>query len=146
MRLSMDLEADLSGLPLDEPVPEDLIPATSNFHKGYFDEIARMIRQERPTLRQLYMRYERGHPLGPRHAAAGGRRDGRMVHHRRGRRVHVHPAPAATGLEDLVHHVVPELQRRGLFRREYQGTTLRDHLGLQRPANRHRGGARGVTA
>ncbi|NUP27741.1 MAG: LLM class flavin-dependent oxidoreductase, partial [Nocardia sp.] len=34
--------------------------------------------------------------------------------------------------------VVPELQRRGLFRTEYPGTTFRDHLGLERPANRHR--------
>jgi N-acetyl-S-(2-succino)cysteine monooxygenase len=30
--------------------------------------------------------------------------------------------------------VVPELQRRGIFRTEYTGTTLRDHLGLARPA------------
>ncbi|HWU02523.1 MAG TPA: LLM class flavin-dependent oxidoreductase [Novosphingobium sp.] len=40
------------------------------------------------------------------------------------------------GLEAFCDHVVPELQRRGLFRREYAGTTLRDHLGLARPANR----------
>ncbi|WP_242530806.1 LLM class flavin-dependent oxidoreductase [Roseococcus thiosulfatophilus] len=40
------------------------------------------------------------------------------------------------GLEDFVTGVVPELQRRGLFRTEYTGTTLRDHLGLKRPANR----------
>ncbi|MET8794890.1 LLM class flavin-dependent oxidoreductase [Nocardia sp. NPDC004568] len=33
--------------------------------------------------------------------------------------------------------VVPELQRRGLFRTEYAGTTFRDHLGLERPGNRH---------
>jgi hypothetical protein len=33
-----------------------------------------------------------------------------------------------------VRHVVPELQRRGLLRREYDGTTLRDNLGLPRPA------------
>jgi len=33
-------------------------------------------------------------------------------------------------------HVIPELQRRGLFRREYEGSTLREHLGLSRPANR----------
>src|SRR5690606_22988404 len=36
--------------------------------------------------------------------------------------------------EDVVRMVVPELQRRGLFRTRYEGTTLRDHLGLQRPA------------
>jgi len=40
------------------------------------------------------------------------------------------------GLDDFVDRVVPELQRRGLFRREYEGTTLRENLGLPRPANR----------
>jgi hypothetical protein len=40
------------------------------------------------------------------------------------------------GLDDLVDKVVPELQRRGLFRREYQGKTLRENLGLPRPENR----------
>ena len=39
------------------------------------------------------------------------------------------------GLEDFVAKVVPELQRRGIYRREYQGKTLREHLGLPRPAN-----------
>jgi alkanesulfonate monooxygenase len=40
------------------------------------------------------------------------------------------------GLDEFVDMVVPELQRRGIFRTEYEGTTLREHLGLQRPANR----------
>jgi FMN-dependent oxidoreductase (nitrilotriacetate monooxygenase family) len=40
------------------------------------------------------------------------------------------------GIDDFVEHVVPELQRRGLFRREYAGKTLRDQLGLARPQNR----------
>jgi alkanesulfonate monooxygenase SsuD/methylene tetrahydromethanopterin reductase-like flavin-dependent oxidoreductase (luciferase family) len=40
------------------------------------------------------------------------------------------------GLDDFVDRVVPELQRRGIFRREYEGTTLRDSLGLARPKNR----------
>ncbi|HEY0205301.1 MAG TPA: xenobiotic (desulfurization)monooxygenase subunit A, NtaA/SnaA/SoxA/DszA family protein, partial [Acetobacteraceae bacterium] len=40
------------------------------------------------------------------------------------------------GLDDFVDLVVPELQRRGIFRKAYAGTTLRDHLGLARPANR----------
>ena len=43
---------------------------------------------------------------------------------------------APGGVEEFCDMVVPELQRRGLFRRDYAGTTLRDHLGLQRPANR----------
>jgi alkanesulfonate monooxygenase SsuD/methylene tetrahydromethanopterin reductase-like flavin-dependent oxidoreductase (luciferase family) len=35
--------------------------------------------------------------------------------------------------EDFVRHVVPELQRRGLFRKEYEGTSLRENLGVPRP-------------
>lgn len=40
------------------------------------------------------------------------------------------------GLDDITQRLVPELQRRGLFRQEYEGTTLREHLGLPRPKNR----------
>ena len=40
------------------------------------------------------------------------------------------------GLDDFVDRVVPELQRRGIFRREYEGKTLRENLGVPRPANR----------
>jgi FMN-dependent oxidoreductase (nitrilotriacetate monooxygenase family) len=41
------------------------------------------------------------------------------------------------GLDDFVNEVVPELQRRGIFRQRYEGHTLREHLGLPRPANRY---------
>jgi alkanesulfonate monooxygenase len=40
------------------------------------------------------------------------------------------------GLDDFVDRVVPELQRRGIFRKEYEGRTLRENLGLPRPKNR----------
>jgi alkanesulfonate monooxygenase len=40
------------------------------------------------------------------------------------------------GVEEFVDLVIPELTRRGIFRETYTGTTLRDHLGLKRPANR----------
>jgi alkanesulfonate monooxygenase len=40
------------------------------------------------------------------------------------------------GLDDFVDQVVPELQRRGIFRKEYEGATLRENLGLPRPENR----------
>ena len=46
------------------------------------------------------------------------------------------------GLDDFVDKVVPELQRRGLFRTEYEGTTLRENLGLPRPENRFFAGDR----
>src|SRR5262249_44048328 len=49
------------------------------------------------------------------------------------------------GLDDFVERVVPELQRRGIFRREYEGRTLRENLGLKRPRNRFfNGGSAGV--
>ncbi len=59
-RLGMDLETDLSDLPLDQPIPEDRIPKGANFHKGFFDDILRLIHDGRPTLREVYLRYERG--------------------------------------------------------------------------------------
>ncbi len=40
-------------------------------------------------------------------------------------------------LDDFVDLVIPELQRRGLFRTEYDGRTLREHLGLPRPPSRY---------
>ena len=43
------------------------------------------------------------------------------------------PAYFPGAFDDFVDKVVPELQRRGLYRKEYLGTTLRDHLGLERP-------------
>jgi len=45
------------------------------------------------------------------------------------------PAQLPDGLDDFVTLVVPELQKRGLFRTAYTGSTLRDHLGLARPAS-----------
>lgn len=39
------------------------------------------------------------------------------------------------GLDDFVNKVVPELQRRDIYRKAYTGKTLRDHLGLPRPTN-----------
>jgi alkanesulfonate monooxygenase len=41
------------------------------------------------------------------------------------------------GLDDFVELILPELRRRGLFRTEYEGRTLREHLGLARPASRY---------
>ena len=41
------------------------------------------------------------------------------------------------GLDDVVDRVIPEIQHRGLFRKEYEGETLRENLGLPRPENRN---------
>jgi N-acetyl-S-(2-succino)cysteine monooxygenase len=134
-RLGTDLEMDLSDLPLDEPIPESRLPKTANFHKAFFDGIIKMIREDNPTLRQLYLRYERGRKTIKgtamqiadvmEHWFTTGACDGFMMQ--------FHTLPG--GLEDFVTQVVPQLQRRGLFRTDYSGATLRDHLGLRRPAN-----------
>ena len=136
-RLGTDLEADLSDLPLDEPIPLDRLPKSANQHKAFFDGIMKIIREENPTLRQLYLRYERGRKTikgTPQHIAdvmeewfAAGAADGFMMQF----------ATLPETLDDFVNLVVPELQRRGLFRRQYTGSTLREHLGLARPANAH---------
>ena len=47
------------------------------------------------------------------------------------------PPTTPAGLNDFVDFIVPELQRRGLFRTEYEGTTLRENLGLKRPENQY---------
>ena len=135
-RLGMDLETDLSDLPLDQPVPEDRIPKSSNFHKAYFDEIAGMIR-EGLTLREIARRYNRSKATFCGTAAQvadhmeswieAGACDGFMISF---------PALPST-LRDFVDKVVPELQRREVFRADYTGRTLRDHLGLRRPENRY---------
>ena len=136
-RLGADLEADLSDLPLDEPIPKERLPKSANLHKAFFDGIMKIINEENPTLRQLYLRYERGRKTikgTPKEIAdvmeewfTVGAADGFMMQF----------STLPSGLKDFVDKVVPELQRRGLFRTEYSGPTLRDHLGLARPANPH---------
>lgn len=136
MRLSTDLEVDLSGLPVDEPIPPHLIPEKSNFHHTYFAQIKEMANKGM-TLREIYMNYERGlttvrgtpTDIADRMEAwlTAGAADGFMLL--------FHTMPG--GLRDFVETVVPELQRRGLMRKQYTGKTLRDHLGLARPENRY---------
>jgi FMN-dependent oxidoreductase (nitrilotriacetate monooxygenase family) len=130
--VSQRLGHDISGYPLDGPVPE--FPQTDRgqaFSKALFE----MARRENMTLRDLYniTAAARGHWViygTPRRIAdileswfTGGMADGFVVM----------PAYFPGAFDDFVDKVVPELQRRGLFRREYAGTTLRDHLGLTRP-------------
>jgi len=47
------------------------------------------------------------------------------------------PPTTPAGLDDFVNFIIPELQRRGLFLTEYEGSTLRENLGLKRPVNQY---------
>lgn len=118
---------DISGYPLDGPVPD--LPLTNNSY-SFARTVLDLARRENMTLRDLYniTAAGRGHWVlcgTPKTIAdtleewfAGGLADGFMIL----------PAYFPGAFDDFVDLVVPELQRRGLFRREYAGSTLREHL------------------
>jgi FMN-dependent oxidoreductase (nitrilotriacetate monooxygenase family) len=122
---------DLSGYPLDGPLPE--LPETQDGQRSRQQLLTNLAQGENLSIRQLYERIAggRGHftVIGTAQAVAdqiqewfeGEGADGFNF-----------MAPALPGgLDDFLALVVPELQRRGLFRTAYTGTTLREHLGLQ---------------
>ncbi|PVZ42262.1 LLM class flavin-dependent oxidoreductase [Pseudomonas sp. CC120222-01a] len=126
---------DLSGYPLDGPLPE--LPPTEDGQRSRQQLLTELAGQEQLTLAELGRRIAggRGHYslIGTPTQIADELQawfEGRAAD---GFNVLVPHLPL--GLEDFATQVVPELQRRGLFRRCYQGRTLREHLGLQRPAN-----------
>jgi len=130
-----DLEADLMDLPLDEPIPEDRIPISARMHRAYADEIIAMVRAGL-TLREICRRYNRSRAVlcgTPMQIAdlmeewvSAKACDGFMLS----------PLTLPACLEEFIDQVIPELQRRGLFRTDYEGRTLRDHLGLKWPQHR----------
>ncbi len=127
---------DLARFPLDGPLP-DLPP--SNAAKARQELVVRTARERGMTLREI-----------ARHTAAGtGHRVlvGTAGHMADEMQAWLEAA-AADGFnvicnyyhapfEDFTRQVIPELQRRGVFRTEYEGATLRQNLGLRVPENRH---------
>jgi alkanesulfonate monooxygenase len=100
--------------------------------------IVELARRENLTIRQLYMRVagQRAHRtvIGTPVDVADALEDWFIAGAADG--FNIMPLTFPQGLDDFVDGVIPELQRRGLFRREYEGRTLREHLGLKRPLNR----------
>ncbi|GAA3140588.1 LLM class flavin-dependent oxidoreductase [Planomonospora alba] len=136
-QLSNLLGVDLTGHPLDAPLPD--VPQATEGQQSRLKLVTDLARRERLTLRELIGRLAggRGHRVvtgTPEQIAdrieewfTGGAADG----------FNVMPPLLPSGLEDFVDHVVPVLQARGLFRTEYEGRTLRENYGLVRPASRH---------
>jgi FMN-dependent oxidoreductase (nitrilotriacetate monooxygenase family) len=126
---------DLDKLPLDGPVPE--MPDT-NGPLSRQRLLLEAARRDKLTLWELCLLNAgpRGHVLAigtpsqvadvMEHWFLNGAADG----------FNVMPAWLPGSLTDFVDMVIPELQRRGLFRTEYEGMTLRDNLGLPRPMSR----------
>ena len=125
----VDLSARTARCPIRRPDIEQ---------KGRVKMMVDLARRENLTIRQLYKRVygQRGHRVvigTPSEVAdaleswfRGGAADG----------FNIMPLTFPRGLEDIVDLLIPELQRRGLFRTRYEGKTLRENLGLPYPENR----------
>lgn len=132
--LSIALGHDASRFDPDGPLPA--IPE-SNASKSGRERIVELARREKLTVRQLAQRvggYGGLAFVGTPATIANQMEEWLYTEACDGFNVMFPYLPA--GLDDFVDRVVPELQRRGLFRREYEGATLRENLGLPRPQNR----------
>jgi FMN-dependent oxidoreductase (nitrilotriacetate monooxygenase family) len=126
---------DLSGYPLDGPVPEPVDAKVKSIAKN----LLTLARRDNLTIRQLYTQIAAG--FGSRIVigtptqiademeawVAAEAADG----------FNICPAALPVGLEDFATLVIPELQRRGAFRSDYAGATLRENLGLRLPKSRY---------
>src|SRR5690606_30855989 len=130
--LSYQLDIDLSAYPSDSVLPTVDVGGV----QGHYKEVAELTQKQGLSLKEIGKRYAVG-PLsnfnGTGTAVAEEMQRWFEARACDGFMVQVPYLPG--GIEDFVHLVVPELQTRGLYRSEYTGTTLRDHLGLARPAN-----------
>ncbi|SEF45455.1 LLM class flavin-dependent oxidoreductase [Bosea lathyri] len=132
--LSIALGHDASGFDPDGPLPD--IPET-NASKSGRERTIELARREKLTVRQLAQRlggYGGLALVGTPKTIADSMEEWLDARGSDGFNVMFPYLPE--GLDDFVDKVVPELQRRGLFRRDYAGKTLRENLGLPRPANR----------
>lgn len=134
--LSVVLGVDASGFEPDAPLPVADLPET-NASKTSRAGVLALAAEEGLTVRQLAQRYG-----GYAGLAFVGTPE--TIAEEMGVWLEEQGADGFTvvfpflpqGLDDVCGRLVPELQRRGLFRKEYEGTTLREHLGLPRPKNR----------
>lgn len=134
-QLQLFIDQDCMNWELDAPVPP--LPPLEAFTgpKGRYATVLRIIETEKPTVREL---------LG-RLAAGGGHctmvgtpeqiADKMELWYRNGGAdgFNLMPPAQPASVEDFVDHVIPVLQKRGLFRKDYEHTTLRGHFGLERP-------------
>ena len=131
--LSIALGHDASKFDLDGPLPE--IPE-SNATKSGRERAITLAKRDNLTVRQLAQRlggYSGLALVGSPETIADGMEE--WIDSRASDGFTVMFSHLPGGLDDFCNKVVPELQRRGRFRREYEGATLRENLGLPRPEN-----------
>ncbi|MDT8331008.1 LLM class flavin-dependent oxidoreductase [Roseomonas gilardii] len=128
---------DLSAYPLDGPVPEPNDPKVRSIAKN----LLKLAQRDNLTIRQLYTTIAAG--FGSRILIGTARQIAdemeAWVEAEAADGFNICPAALPVGLEDFAAQVVPELQRRGMFRTEYAARTLRGNLGVPVPASRHGG-------
>lgn len=135
-QLGMYIGQDCQDWELDAPVPP--LPPLEAFTgpKGRYATVLRIIETEQPTLRGLLGRLAAG---GGHCTMVGTPRTiademERWFRNEGADGFNLMPPSLPGGIEDFIEYVIPELQDRGLFRQAYEATTLRGHLGLQRPS------------
>ena len=123
-------DIDLSGHDLDGPLP----PTEPGQRGSRRDKVLELARRENLSIRQLYLRLAGGNPvIGTAEDVADTFETWFQARACDGFNVFFPYFPGA--IELFVDRVIPLLQVRGLFRHDYEGTTLRENLGLERPAN-----------
>ncbi len=133
IQLIADHKLDLTGLELDDRIPLDRFPeklATSR------SKIFIRRAEEGATIRQLIIESARGTGHGWFIGTPGEVADHMIdwFNHRACDGFNINAPFMPGGMELMCRTLVPELQERGYFRTEYEGTTLREHLGLGMPA------------
>jgi alkanesulfonate monooxygenase SsuD/methylene tetrahydromethanopterin reductase-like flavin-dependent oxidoreductase (luciferase family) len=131
--LSSRLGVDISKYPLDGPIPDVSLPDTSH---GFARAMLSKARRDNMSLRDLYnlTAAARGHWVLCGSPTTIADTLEKWFVERAADGFNIMPAYFPGAFDDFVDHVVPELQRRGIYRTSYSGPMLRDHLGLSKPA------------
>jgi FMN-dependent oxidoreductase (nitrilotriacetate monooxygenase family) len=129
---------DLTGFDLDAPFPRHLIDTSgTRGAASRFKLVVDIVDREKPTIRQLVQRLAgaRGHWViaGPPEKIADNIQT--WFENSAADGFNVMPPWLPGGFDIFAEQVVPILRKRGLFRNDYTGKTLRDHYGLNRPAS-----------
>ena len=134
----LEVDVDVTGADLDGPVPASAFPDSTQTHQTALAGYRALASDGQPTVREFLYRTLNGWSASitgtPEQIAeeiddwfASQASDGFVLN----------DSGLPGQLEDFAEQVVPLLRKRGLFRHEYTGTTLRSHLGLRTPANRY---------
>jgi FMN-dependent oxidoreductase (nitrilotriacetate monooxygenase family) len=139
-RFAARFRLDQSKLALDAPLPDAVVasvPDPEAFSVGFQEGMRNLAKRERLTVRELILSNGGGH----RQVVGAPEQIADTIEHWFSNRAadgfNLSGDVFPSGLEAFVDHVIPLLRARGIFRHEYEGSTLREHFGLPRPATAH---------